>query len=142
MEIFGIGPAELILILVIAFVVLGPDRLPAAARTLGQWVRQLRKLTNELSGQLGPELNEAKQELQATQQELRGLSSDLTNQLQAGLADVKQDLQATQEEMRQAGQTFMDAGRGEGLTSVSPPVTWQGPATNIQDESELLPEDG
>jgi len=37
-----IGPTELVVVLVIALVVLGPKRLPAAARSLGQGMREFK----------------------------------------------------------------------------------------------------
>ncbi len=43
MEIFGIGLPEILLIAVIALIVLGPDRLPEAARTLGKGVADFRR---------------------------------------------------------------------------------------------------
>ena len=43
MEIFGIGLPELLLIAVIALIVVGPDRLPEAARTLGKGVADFRR---------------------------------------------------------------------------------------------------
>ena len=39
---FGIGWTEMVIIGVIALLVLGPEKLPDAARTLGKWVRELR----------------------------------------------------------------------------------------------------
>ena len=38
----NIGPIELIIVLVIALVILGPKRLPAAGRSLGQGLREFR----------------------------------------------------------------------------------------------------
>ena len=40
--VFGIGETELILILVFAFMVFGPDKLPGMGRTLGRALRQFR----------------------------------------------------------------------------------------------------
>ena len=37
-----IGPMELIIVLIIALVILGPKRLPAAGRSLGQGLREFR----------------------------------------------------------------------------------------------------
>jgi sec-independent protein translocase protein TatB len=42
----NIGPGELIMICVVALIVLGPDKLPQAMRTVGQVVNQLRQLSN------------------------------------------------------------------------------------------------
>jgi Sec-independent protein translocase protein TatA len=37
---------EILIILLIALVVLGPERLPTAARKLGEWFRELRRMSN------------------------------------------------------------------------------------------------
>jgi sec-independent protein translocase protein TatB len=41
---FNIGPEKLVLLMVIALVVLGPQKLPEAARTLGKMVAELRRM--------------------------------------------------------------------------------------------------
>jgi Tat protein translocase TatB subunit len=45
---FGIGMPELVVILVVALVVLGPSRLPELARTLGKALSEFRRQTNEV----------------------------------------------------------------------------------------------
>lgn len=47
MDIFGIGAPELVVILVVALLVLGPERLPDMARTIGRTVYEFRKVTTE-----------------------------------------------------------------------------------------------
>jgi Tat protein translocase TatB subunit len=42
-EIFGIGLGELLIIAVVALIVLGPERLPEAARALGKGISDFRK---------------------------------------------------------------------------------------------------
>ena len=39
----GIGPLEIIIVLVVALIVLGPKRLPEMARNLGRGVREFRQ---------------------------------------------------------------------------------------------------
>jgi TatA/E family protein of Tat protein translocase len=46
---FNIGPGELILILIIALVVLGPARLPDVAQSLGKSLREFRKAASDIS---------------------------------------------------------------------------------------------
>src|SRR5512138_2600554 len=41
MEILGIGPSELVLIVVLAIIILGPRDMQKAGRTLGRWLRQV-----------------------------------------------------------------------------------------------------
>lgn len=43
---FNVGGAELFVIVLLALVVLGPDKLPSAMRTLGQWAGEMRKMAN------------------------------------------------------------------------------------------------
>ena len=46
---FNIGPGELILILVIALVVLGPGKLPDVAQSLGKSLREFRKAASDVT---------------------------------------------------------------------------------------------
>lgn len=48
----SIGAPEILVILVLALLVLGPERLPQAASTLGRWVGQLRRLTGSLQAEV------------------------------------------------------------------------------------------
>jgi Sec-independent protein translocase protein TatA len=43
MEVFGIGPLELVLIFLIMLVVLGPKEMISGARKLADWIRKLRQ---------------------------------------------------------------------------------------------------
>jgi sec-independent protein translocase protein TatB len=45
---FNIGPGELIIILILALVLLGPKRLPEVARTVGKGMRDLRRATEDI----------------------------------------------------------------------------------------------
>ena len=48
MSFFGMGPMEILLVLLIAFVFLGPERMLDAAKLLGKAVREGRRLASEL----------------------------------------------------------------------------------------------
>jgi len=41
MEILGIGPSELLFIVVLALIILGPKDMQQAGRTIGKWLRQV-----------------------------------------------------------------------------------------------------
>jgi sec-independent protein translocase protein TatB len=45
---FNIGPGELVVILILALVLLGPKRLPEVARTVGKGMRELRRATEDI----------------------------------------------------------------------------------------------
>ena len=59
---FGIGMPEMLLILAIALIVIGPKKLPDLAKSLGRALREFKKATSELkeSIELDSELKEVK----------------------------------------------------------------------------------
>jgi Tat protein translocase TatB subunit len=57
MDFLGIGPLELIVVLIIAFIVVGPERLPELARSIGKQVRDLRALSQGLTSEWQREID-------------------------------------------------------------------------------------
>ena len=53
---FGIGGQELILLMLIGLIVLGPERLPRIANQIGNWLGQARRMTRVMKRQLEEEL--------------------------------------------------------------------------------------
>lgn len=93
MTFLGIGPGELFLILIIALVVVGPERLPGFARQLGKGIVSLRNWV-----QRSPDaqmLLRARDELEL---ELRTIRQDLTQEMET----VRIEMQSVREEMLQA----------------------------------------
>ncbi len=56
MDFFGIGPMEILLILVVALIIFGPGRLPEIARKAGKAMRTVRKATFDLTAEVTKEL--------------------------------------------------------------------------------------
>lgn len=57
MDIFGIGANEILIIVLLAAIVLGPQRLAGSARKLGRLTRDLRNYFRELSSDFSRELD-------------------------------------------------------------------------------------
>jgi TatA/E family protein of Tat protein translocase len=82
----GVGPLEIAFILLIAFLLFGPDKLPEIARGAGKAVRELKKYSSGLTGDLKAEFekelnattNTPPNKPQATGETLN--SSDITSQ--------------------------------------------------------------
>jgi len=56
---FDIGPTELLLIVVVAVVVIGPKDLPLALRTAGRWMGKIRKVSGHFRAGLDAMIREA-----------------------------------------------------------------------------------
>ena len=55
---FGLGMGEIMIILVLALVLLGPARLPDAAKSIGKAMRDFRKATDDVRNQFDTVLND------------------------------------------------------------------------------------
>jgi sec-independent protein translocase protein TatB len=55
---FGLGPMELLVIVFLALIVLGPQRLPGTIREVMKWWHYFRNLSSELTSQLGAEFKD------------------------------------------------------------------------------------
>jgi len=76
MNIMGMGWQEMMIILVGALLIFGPDRLPEVAGQIGKFVRDLRKMTGDLTGEL--ERNAGVGDIKkAVQSELAGIKGSL-----------------------------------------------------------------
>ncbi|MBU4193411.1 MAG: twin-arginine translocase TatA/TatE family subunit [Actinobacteria bacterium] len=56
---FGLGPTELIIILVIALVIFGPSRLPKVGQSVGQALRAFRDSTSSIEEEVKKSLGES-----------------------------------------------------------------------------------
>lgn len=83
MEFFGIGMPELMLVLIIAIVIFGPDKIPAMVGQVTKAIRDFRRYTSELT----KEFNEATGGL-------RDEFATITNDLKSELAQTQADLQS------------------------------------------------
>ncbi len=68
MDFFGIGPLEVLLILLIGFLVFGPRRLMEMSRNAGKAMRELTRNTQDFSARLQNELDEKAAEKPAQDQ--------------------------------------------------------------------------
>ena len=74
MTIFGIGPLELLMIVVIALVVVGPERLPEMLFQLGKGVNKAKRLVLDLRDQARAELGEDYDSLEQFGRQIRELN--------------------------------------------------------------------
>jgi sec-independent protein translocase protein TatB len=88
MEFLGVGPAELLLILVIALIVVGPERLPEISRSIAKTLNSLRAMSQNLTAEWQQELT-AVNDIKAGAQELQ---QSLAEPFKAAQADLQQSV--------------------------------------------------
>jgi sec-independent protein translocase protein TatB len=87
---FDVGFWEILLILILALVVIGPERLPSAARKAGYFVGKARRYIEGVRSEVESELdvNEFKRMLHNQEVQI----NELQEQVKSGVNDVKSDV--------------------------------------------------
>ena len=96
----NIGFGELIMVLLVAFLVVGPKDLPKVARWLGRQVRMIRRMIEELKKETG--WDDMEREIKQTKKELdvRDELRDASQELQRNLNALKKDVDKMDEEAK------------------------------------------
>ncbi|GIU45146.1 Sec-independent protein translocase protein TatB [Shewanella colwelliana] len=89
----GIGFMELLLIGVLGLVVLGPERLPVAVRSITGWIRAMKRMANSVKDELEQELK------------IEQLHSDLKKAESQGLKNLSPELQDSIDQLKEAAQS-------------------------------------
>jgi sec-independent protein translocase protein TatB len=83
MQMFGVGPLELIVILVVTVLVVGPDRLPQVAADLAQWIRRMRAYATHLTRDFNEVVSELEKEAGASREDWKEIAGVVTRQTSA-----------------------------------------------------------
>lgn len=111
---FDIGFWELCLIATVALLVLGPERLPIAARTAGKWIGKFRSMVSNVKSEIDRELqlDELRRKMEQQEQQLRE---------QSGIDDFKQAVDETVADLHPLEQTIHPSTSHESETPVTDP---------------------
>jgi len=92
---FGIGMPEMILILAIALIVIGPKKLPDLAKSLGRAMREFKRATSEFKESI--EIDDEVKELKDVKKSFGDLSDEIRENmdLTKGLADLNDSKKET-----------------------------------------------
>lgn len=97
---FGIGLPELIIILIIASLIMGPQRIRQVARTLGRVTAQLQAVSRQFARQLNAELDSLDDE------SIRGAMQDMRD-LQKEVESLRQELNQVPKSLRSEGESVV-----------------------------------
>ena len=84
---FDVGFTEILVIAVVALVVIGPERLPKTARTLGHLFGRLQRYVNEVKADINREME--LDELRKLQKQVQTAAADLKSSVEAAARDVE-----------------------------------------------------
>jgi len=89
---FDIAFTELVLIAIVALLVIGPEKLPKVARTLGSLLGRMQRYVAAVKQDVERELQleELKKVQRDVQQNAHNLQAEVTNTIHAGVADIRQ----------------------------------------------------
>ncbi|MBR5287522.1 MAG: twin-arginine translocase subunit TatB [Clostridia bacterium] len=106
---FNIGGAELIVILLIAFVVVGPKDLPKIARALGKFVRYIKAMVEEVKRETG--IDELTEEFKAVERDVKQTAQAVDPRSELQKAQLEVNSQVRQIEQ---GLSFKDFKQNRG----------------------------
>lgn len=142
--VFNIGGGELIVILIIALIVLGPDKLPDAVRRAGRLYGELRRMSSGFQAELRDALDEPMREVRSTRDLVKNTFTGGGQDDAADGAPARAERLLTDDDaVASEPEVGFDAGADGDLHAVSgdrpaglPPPT---PARSMPDPVELLP---
>jgi sec-independent protein translocase protein TatB len=111
---FDVGFSEIVVIAVVALVVIGPERLPKAARTMGLLFGRLQRYVGEVKADISREME--LDELRKLQKQVQGAAQELKTSVEAAAQNVHEGVRSVE---AQLNANATDAAPAE--APVSPP---------------------
>jgi len=100
---FDIGFWELAVIGLVALLVLGPERLPAAARTAGQWLGRARRTISQIRTDIESELDAGELKNSIESAGLRDLEA-MGNDIRRDVSKLDSDVRESVEQVQKSGE--------------------------------------
>ena len=118
---FDVSFSELILIGVVALVVIGPERLPKVARTVGHLLGRAQRYVNDVKSDIQREMNDH------DLGDLKGQIEDAAKSVKASVEDagntIRDPLAQAQEALKNANSAVQDSFKLEGTAAPEAPAT-------------------
>lgn len=89
---FDVGLSEMMVIAVVALVVIGPERLPRVARTLGHLVGRMQRYVNDVKADINREIE--LDELRKFKDQFQDAAQGVENTIRSGVDEAKSDVES------------------------------------------------
>ena len=111
---FDIGFSELLVIAVVALIVIGPERLPKVARTLGHLFGRMQRYVNDVKADISREME--LEELRKMQSSMEDAARSFQSSVTSGVSDAEREMNR----LAQDTQSAVDALDGVAASSQPP----------------------
>jgi sec-independent protein translocase protein TatB len=99
--VFDIGFSEIVVIAVVALIVIGPERLPKVARTLGHMFGRLQRYVNEVKADISREME--LEELRKLQSQVQSAAREIEQSVTHAAREMESGVRSVESELNQAG---------------------------------------
>jgi sec-independent protein translocase protein TatB len=97
---FDIGFPEIVVIAVVALVVIGPERLPKVARTLGHMFGRLQRYVNEVKADINREME--LDELRKLQSQVQSAARDIEQSMTSAAHEMESGVRSVESQLNEA----------------------------------------
>ena len=98
---FDIAFSEIVVIAVVALIVIGPERLPKVARTLGHMFGRLQRYVNDVKADINREME--LDELRKLKSEVQSAASEFESSIHKAAQEVDSGVRSVETELNEAG---------------------------------------
>jgi sec-independent protein translocase protein TatB len=117
---FDVGFSEIVVIAVVALIVIGPERLPKVARTLGHMFGRLQRYVNEVKADINREME--LDELRKLQAQVQSAARDIEQSVTSAAHEVETGVRSVESQLNEAASEAQAPGAGTPTAAaVTPP---------------------
>lgn len=110
---FGIGSTELLIILVVAIVVIGPKKLPEMMRTLGKGMAEFKRVSTDVKDTLDKEVRQAEEEIKKQEREVKEAAKKAAFKDAESVLKEPEKTETPKEEQAEVKETKPESADGE-----------------------------
>lgn len=116
-----VSGGELLVIMLVVFLVFGPDKMPDIARKIGKAINQMKKASNDLTREFRQETSGIMNEIQKTQTEVRDELNKVHQEVSQTRARVINDLSIPKDKISEPNKSDTSAEHPENSAHLDPP---------------------
>ena len=130
---FDVSFTELLTIAVVALLVIGPERLPKVARTVGHLLGRAQRYVNDIKSDIRREVE--LDELRSLKQEMEGAARKLEDTVRSNVNELNQGMNEVQQSVAQQGKALtqaydeLDASQSTRTPAMTPPDNQAAPVS-------------